>query len=157
YEFILKTPNGARLWVNDNEEPLIDAWVASGTVTEHKARIRLLGGRVYPLKLHYTKFKEKTAAISLQWVSPRGAQQPIPARNLCPSVSPPTLVVTTPFPADDSSLGYERGVSVSKEWDEATTSAAIEVAGYVAQNFDHLSHSNPGDTNRTAKAETFCT
>jgi hypothetical protein len=157
YEFILKTPNGGRLWVNDNEEPLIDAWVASGTVTEHKAKIRLLGGRVYPLKLDCTKFKEKTAAISLQWLPPRGAQQPVPARNLCPSDSTPTLVVTTPFPADDSSLGYERGVSVSKEWDEASTSAAIEVAGYVAQNLDRLSQSKPSDTNRATKAEAFCT
>jgi hypothetical protein len=156
YEFILKTPNGARLWVNDNEEPLIDAWVASGTVTEHKQKIRLLGGRVYLLKLHYTKFKEKTAAISLQWLPPRGAQQAIPARNLCPSDSTPTLVVTTPFPPDDSSLGYERGVSVSKAWDEATTSAAIEVAAFVAQNLDHLSHSKTSDTNRAAKAEAFC-
>ena len=156
YEFILKTPNGARLWVNDNEEPLIDAWVASGTVTEHKAKVRLLGGRVYPLKLHYTKFKEKTAGISLQWLPPRGAQQPIPARNLCPSDSTSTFVVTTPFPADDSSLGYERGASVSKQWDEATTSAAIEVAGYVAKNLDHLSHSKSSDTNRAPKAEAFC-
>lgn len=156
YEFILKTPNGARLWVNDEEEPLIDAWVASGTVTEHKAKIRLLGGRVYPLKLHYTKFKEKNAAISLQWQPPRSAQQPIPAHNLCTSDSSPTFVVTTPFPPDDSSLGYERGTLVSKAWDEATTSAAIEVAGYVAQNLDHLSHSKASDTNRAAKAEAFC-
>jgi Protein of unknown function (DUF1592)/Protein of unknown function (DUF1588)/PA14 domain/Cytochrome C oxidase, cbb3-type, subunit III len=156
YEFILKTPNGARLWVDDNEEPLIDAWVASGTVTEHKAKIRLLGGRVYPLKLDYTKFKEKTAVISLQWLPPRGAQQPIAPRNLSPSDSTPTLVVTTPFPPDDSSLGYERGVSVSKAWDEATTSAAIEVAGYVAKNLDRLSHSKTSDTNRAAKAEAFC-
>src|SRR6185436_14134973 len=55
YEFILKTPNGARLWVNDDREPLIDAWVASGTLSEHKATIRLLGGRRYPLKLDYFK------------------------------------------------------------------------------------------------------
>jgi hypothetical protein len=156
YEFILKTPNGARLWVDDNEEPLIDAWVASGTVTEHKAKIRLLGGRAYPVKLDYTKFKEKTAAISLQWLPPRGAQQPISPRNLSPSDSTSTMVVTTPFPPDDSSLGYERGVSVSKAWDEAATSAAIEVAGYVAKNLDHLSHSKASDTNRAAKAEAFC-
>jgi len=156
YEFILKTPNGARLWVNDNEEPLIDAWVASGTVTEHKAKIRLLGGRVYPLKLSFYKFKEKTAAISLQWLPPRGAQESIASRNLLASDSTPTLVLTTPFPPDDSSLGYERGVSVSKAWDEATTAAAIEVAGYVAQNLDRLSQSKASDTNRTGKAETFC-
>src|SRR5207244_13013836 len=30
YEFILKTPNGARLWVNAEDQPLIDAWVAFG-------------------------------------------------------------------------------------------------------------------------------
>ncbi len=156
YEFILKTPNGARLWINDNEEPLIDAWVASGTVTEHKARIRLLGGRLYPLKLHFTKFKEKTSAISLQWLPPRGAQEPIPARNLFTSDSTPTFVLTTPFPPDDSSMGYERGALVSKAWDEATTTAAIEVAGYVAQNLDRLSHSKAGDTDRASKTEAFC-
>ena len=36
YEFLLKTPNGARLWVNDEEQTLIDAWVASGEANEHK-------------------------------------------------------------------------------------------------------------------------
>src|SRR5262249_24452561 len=102
------------------------------------------------------KYKEKPAAISLQWLPPRGAQQPIPARNLCPSDSTPTLVVTTPFPPDDSSLGYERGVSVSKAWDEATTAAAIEVANYVANNLDRLSESKPAETNRIAKIEAFC-
>ena len=156
YEFIVKTPNGARLWVNDNVEPLIDAWVASGQIREHKATIRLLGGRVYPLQLNYFKFKDKAASISLQWKPPHGAQQPIPARNLSPSSSTPTLVVATAFPPDDSSLGYERGVSVSKAWDEATTSAAIEVANYVANNLDRLAATKLEDTNRTTKIEAFC-
>ena len=30
YEFIVRTENGARLWVNDNTKPLVDAWVKSG-------------------------------------------------------------------------------------------------------------------------------
>ena len=30
YEFCVKTENGTRLWVNDMEHPLIDAWVVSG-------------------------------------------------------------------------------------------------------------------------------
>src|SRR5262249_43946494 len=63
YEFILQTPNGARLWVNDDAEPLIDAWVASGKVSEYKATRRLIGGRAYPIKLNYFKSQEKTAAI----------------------------------------------------------------------------------------------
>jgi hypothetical protein len=37
----------------------------------------------------------------------------------------PTFVVSTRFPADDSSLGYERSVTVSKAWEEATTAAAF--------------------------------
>ena len=156
YEFILKTPNGARLWLNDNEEPLIDAWVASGHLSEYKASIRLLGGRVYPLRVDYFKFKDKTAAISLQWKPPRGTQQPIPARNLSPADASPTFVITTPFPPDDSSVGYERGVAVSKAWDEATTQAAIEVANHVVKNLESLSRSKPEATNRTALVEVFC-
>ena len=156
YEFILKTPNGARLWVIDDEEPLIDAWVASGELSEHRATLRLLGGRAYPLRLNCFKFQQKRGSISLQWRPPHGTQEPVPARNLCPDQTRATLVITTPFPADDSSVGYERGVGVSKAWDEAATSAAIETANYVVQNLDGLSQSKPGDTNRLAKVEAFC-
>jgi hypothetical protein len=157
YQFFVSTPNGARLWVNDESEPLIDAWVASGQISEYKATLRLLGGRAYPLKLHYSKSKEKTGAISLQWQPPRQPRQPIPARNLSPDHSSPTFVITTPFPADDSSLGYERGLSVSKAWDDATTSAALEAANYTAQHLDRLSHTKSADTNRLAELEALCT
>lgn len=156
YEFVLKTPNGARLWVNDATEPLIDAWVASGTVIEHKATLRLIGGRAYPLLLDFFKSKDKTASVSLQWKPPHGVQEPIPARNLSPVPTTPTLVITTPFPPDDSSVGYERGVSVSKAWDEAATHAAIEVANHVVKHLNRLSHSKPGDNDRAAKVEAFC-
>lgn len=156
YEFILKTPNGARLWMNDDEEPLIDAWVASGQLTGHKAALRLIGGRVYPLRVNFFKFKDKIASISLQWKPPHGILQPIPARNLSPGNSSPTFVITTPFPPDDSSVGYERGVAVSKAWDEAATQAAIETANHVVKNLDRLSRSKPDDTNRLAKVEKFC-
>jgi hypothetical protein len=156
YEFILKTPNGARLWVNDNDEPLIDAWVASGKLTEHKATIRLIGGRAYPIRINYFRFKDKTSSIGLWWKPPRGAFQIIPARNLSPGRTTPTFVVTTPFPPDDSSYGYERGVAVSKAWDEAATQAAIEVANHVVTKLDALSHSRPSDTNREERVESFC-
>ena len=156
YEFVLKTPNGARLWVNDQDEPLIDAWVASGQLNEHKATIRLIGGRIYPVQLRLFKFKDKSASVSLQWKPPRGQQQMIPARNFSPERATPTFVVTTRFPPDDSSVGYERGVAVSKAWDEAATQAAIETANYVVANLDRLSHSKASDTNRLARVESFC-
>jgi hypothetical protein len=156
YEFVLRTPNGSRLWVNDETEPLIDAWVASGQVSEHKAALRLIGGRSYPIKLNVFKYKEKQAAISLLWTPPHGSQQPIPTRNLSPSRTTPTFVVSTPFPADDSSYGYERGVSISKAWDEAATAAAIEAANYLAANIDHFAGTQTSETNRSEKVSKVC-
>jgi len=156
YEFITKSPNGVRLWVNDNEEPLIDAWVSSGKEVEHKGTLRLLGGRMYPLKLKLFRRKEKAAAISLEWKPPRGPQRVIPGRNLSPASASSTFVVTIPFPPDDSSLGYERGTSISKAWDEGTTAAAIETANYVANNLAQLTKTESNETNRTAKITEFC-
>jgi mono/diheme cytochrome c family protein len=137
YEFIVRTPNGMRLYVNDPEEPLIDQWVSSGQMTEHRARRRLIGGRVYPLQLHLFRFKDKTNSVALLWRAP-------------------TFVVTTPFPPDDSSVGYERGVLVSKAWDEAATQAAIEVANHVVTRLDRLTRTKPEATNRLEQVETFC-
>jgi hypothetical protein len=157
YEFILKTPNGARLWVNDDDRPLIDAGVASGDVTEHKASLRLLGGRAYPLRLEWSKAaKDKRASVALQWKPPHGAPETIPARHLSTANAPVSFVLTTPFPPDDSSVGYERGVSISKEWDEAATTAAIAAANWVEQRLDAFSRSKPRDTDRAAKVKAFC-
>jgi mono/diheme cytochrome c family protein len=157
YEFIIKTPNGARLWVNAEDPPLIDASVASGSMTEHRAYVRLIGGRAYPLRLEVNRAaKDKTCSIELLWKPPHGAEETIPARSLVTPRVAPTFVVTTAFPADDSSVGYERGVSVSKAWDDATTHAAIQVANYVVKNLDQLSGTKATDTNRTAKLQSFC-
>ncbi len=157
YEFIVKTPNGMRLWVNDDDTPLIDASVASGDANKHKATRRLIGGRAYPLRLECSKApKDKVASVALLWKPPHGAEQIIPARNLSPTRVSPTFVVTTPFPADDSSVGYERGVLISKAWDEAATHAAIEVANYVSKNLDRLSRTKASDTNRLAAVQLFC-
>jgi len=155
YEFIVKTPNGMRLWVNGRDEPLIDAWVAS-SATEHRASVKLIGGREYPLSLDMFKFKDKTTSISLQWIPPHGAQQVIPKRNLSPVTVRSTFVLTTPFPPDDSSVGYERGVGVSKSWDEATTQAAIEVANHVSSRVDRYARVKTNDAEREAKIESFC-
>lgn len=155
YELVVMTPNGMRLWVNAREQPLIDAWVASGQ-TEHRATIKLIGGRTYPLMLDIFKFKDKTAAVSLQWIPPHGAQQVIPRRNLSPVQVRSTFVLNTPFPPDDSSVGYERGVGISKAWDEATTQAAIEVANHVIDRLDGYAGVRNEDKDRASKVEAFC-
>ena len=129
YEFRVQTANAARLWVNDSSKPLIDAWVQSGDQTgAPRPRSGCWPAGSYPLRLEFFKSKEKTAAVTLQWQPPHRAVEVIPARNLHARAVPPLLVVQTPFPPDDSSVGYERGTSVSKAWDQATTYAAVEIA-----------------------------
>eukprot|EP00913_Durusdinium_trenchii_P008873 g8339.t1 len=129
FEFSIRTEIGARLWVNDFATPKIDAWVASkGRPKTHTTTVTLLGGRAYPIRLDVFKYKDKTASIVLEWKPPHKAREPIPNRCLAPQGVATTFVASTPFPADDRVSGYERGVSVSKAWDESTTQAAIETA-----------------------------
>ncbi len=157
YEFIVHTENGARLWVNDREDALIDAWVRSGDDTEFRGSIRLLGGRAYSLRLEFFKFKEKRASIRLLWKPPHGTTEVIPARNLSPSRSRELMIVETPFPPDDKSDGYERGNAVSKSWDEATTFAAIEIANKIVTNIRDISGVSRDDGDRDKKLREFCT
>ncbi|MCC9605207.1 DUF1592 domain-containing protein [Blastopirellula sp. JC733] len=157
YEFILTTQNGARLWVNNDRKPLIDEWVASrGEPKEHKGTIRLLGGRPYRIKLEVYKFKDDAASVKLEWKPPRKARDFLTARNLSPEFAPELYISSAAFPADDSVSGYERGVSVSKAWDEATTAGALEVAGYVVDNLDELAKTKNDAGDRRQKVLDFC-
>jgi mono/diheme cytochrome c family protein len=154
YEFVLKTENGARLFVNNTQTALIDAWVRSGNGVEFRQSIKLLGGRAYPLRLDYFKFKEKTASIGLWWRKPRRTvDEPLTDRELRTATVPETFVVTTAFPPDDRSVGYERGAAISKAWDQAATDAALETAAYVAARLPELANAKPEDSERVKR---FC-
>ena len=170
YEFIVRTPNSARLWVNDTKTMLIDAWVQSGKDPEHRATIRLLGGRAYPIRLEFAKGKDgvkdkedknkkppeiEPGSVALEWKGPGRTAEVIPARDLAPVKMPETFVLGTPFPPDDRSIGYERGTSVSKAWDTATTDAAIETADYVMARLRELSGASDSDADREAKLRAF--
>ncbi len=145
YEFVVRTENAARLYVNGRATPLIDAWVRSGPETEFRGARYLLAGRLYPLRLEWFKFREATASVQLMWKPPGGVDEILPARHLIPKNSPEVLVVETPFPPDDRSAGYERGTSVSQEWDEAVTTAAIEVSERVLAGLKDLIRQRDGD------------
>ena len=156
YEFILDTPNGARLWVNDREKPLIDVWVRSGTETKHRANIRLLAGRTYYLKAEVGKEKKETLfAAQLRWKVPHHPETIIPERLLSPDGGSQFCIVQTPFPPDDNSLGYERGATISKAWDEATTLAAFEVANYVIEKLQRYAGVRIDAGDAKAKSLTF--
>ena len=128
YEFIVETENVARLFLNEDENPLVDASVRSGDEREYRGTARLLARRPIHIRLEFFKSKEKTASIRLKWKPPLRPVEVIPDRCLSPLWVPRTLILTTQFPPDDRSRGYERGSSVSREWYEATTQAALEIA-----------------------------
>ncbi len=164
--FILRTEHAARLWLNDSRRPLIDAWVKSGKDTEHRATLFLIAGRAYPLRLEYTKAKQGVidgkkgkptkSSIALLWQAPQRAVEPVPARCLSPLGAPEVFVCSTPFPPDDRSLGWERGSSVSKEWDQATSDAAIEAAHHVSARLAELAGVRDNAPDRKKKVLAFC-
>jgi hypothetical protein len=157
YEFIVKTENGFKLWVNANESPSIDGWVAlGGEPRKHKVRLFLLGGRRYPIKLDFFKFKDKSASIELRWKPPHKVEEAIPERTLSPDSARPTLVVQSHFPPDDSSVGYPRGAAVSRAWDEAVTRAAIETANVIVERLDRFAGTKADAKDRQEKIEEFC-
>lgn len=173
YEFIVRTEHAVRLWVNDLKQPLLDAYVKSGDGNEYRGTVYLLGGRAYPLRLEFSKgvqgvndlskIKQKPptkATLSLEWRPPKRTPEVIPQRNLSPITVPEVFASAAAFPPDDRSMGFERASSVSKAWEEGTTEAAIETAGYVASHLDELlglavptrregpASGNPSDLNR---------
>ncbi len=156
YEFRLSTPNGARVYLNAEQEAgdgnfrddssakrqtaLIDEWVSSGAEVRVKTeRVFLLGGRSYPFRLDYFKFQEKRGLVKLEWKQPRADWSVLATPYLSPAPAAHVAVVSTAFPPDDASEGYERGTEISKAWHEASTAAAIEVANQVTGRLQRMS------------------
>ncbi|NBT63655.1 MAG: DUF1592 domain-containing protein, partial [Planctomycetia bacterium] len=166
YEFVIHASHAVRLWVNDNNTPLIDAWVKSGKDTEYKGSIYLVSGRSYSLRLEFTKAKQgvndnkkpkvvQPAFVKLLWKKPGGPVEICPGEYLSSTTLPEMFVSSTPFPPDDGSLGWERGVTVSKEWDQATTEGALEAAKYIAIKLPEFAKTKDGDAQRIEKTEEF--
>ncbi|WP_152054133.1 DUF1592 domain-containing protein [Tautonia marina] len=165
YEFVVWTEHAVRLFVNDERTPLIDGWVQSGDDRERRASIPLLAGRPYRIRLEFSKAyqgvrkdddePEIPATIRLSWVPPRRAEEVIPSRYLSPQWAPQVFVVTTPFPPDDRSVGYERGTTISAAWSQASTDAAIETAAYVVEHLNDLAKVKDDDPEREIKLRDF--
>ncbi len=168
YQFRITTPNGARLYLNNDptrglrklrddssaagQSALIDAWVSSQKLREESARVYLLGGRQYPLRFEFFKYQEPTASVKLEWKPPRGTWAVLDQRDLTTADVRRTFVIDTPFPADDRSRGYERGSSVSHEWQVAAANAAVLTADEVVNRLDLLTGVE-ADANENAQAD----
>ena len=160
YEFRITSPNGVRLYVNPPENgneknALIDLWVSSGKSRSGQAPIFLLGGRSYPLKIEFFKYKDKAAALKLEWRPPGGVWTVVPPAHLSPAWSSHVHVVSVPLPPDDASVGYERGASVSREWTEAVAKGALQVSAMVGPNLFALAGTKADAPDRAEKLKAF--
>lgn len=172
YEFRVSTPNGARLYLNGTsghgdgnhrddsgakvQQAFIDSWVSSGAeVRQASGRIFLLGGRAYPLRFDYFKFKEARGMVRLEWKPPLGEWQVLGAPFISPQWAAEVLVVDTAFPPDDASEGYERGTGVSMDWLQAVTAASIQVADQVISKIPALSGVKDDDPERVNRLKEF--
>lgn len=121
----------------DPDAVFIDNHVSSGEMAEHERSVYLTAGRQYPLNVQLIKRPRKTGnvpiSLTLSWKPPRGVEEPIPTRYLFPNWTPRGFAPQTPFPPDDRSAGYQRGVTVSREWQEAVAAGALEFADAVSQ------------------------
>jgi mono/diheme cytochrome c family protein len=137
YEFIVSSKNGFFLSCNGIDR-FIDNKVNSPDQNEFRATMRLDAGEVYPIALEMIKFNDPTANLKLEWVKPSGIREVIPARSISNGWFHPMIVLNTKFPADDSSIGYARGTSISDQWDSATTRAAMETMNFFERELDSI-------------------
>jgi mono/diheme cytochrome c family protein len=164
YRFKVKTKSGFRLHVNDPKTAAIDRLVRSDDGLDHEYSIFLLGGRTYPFKIEYILPKSSaestgTPQIQFLWKPPQQPETIVPESAFVPFETPQVYVVDTAFPADDAAAGYERGVDISEQWDQATTEAAIEAAVWVARRIDQLARFKMTEPENVVadKAQEFCT
>ena len=160
YQFRVNTPNGVRVFLNEpgqKNDAFIDAWVSSGNqMRSVEAPIFLLGGHAISIVIDFVCYKEEKSSLSLDWKPPHGTWEPVPSRVLFVDGSREAALISTPFPADDASLGYERGSSISKAWKEAITNAAIEATGLIFDDIDELARTKSDQPDRPEKLKKFC-
>jgi hypothetical protein len=174
YELTIRTGGAVRVWFNQMwpQAPLIDAGVQSGDSNVFQESIYLVEGRIYPIQVDYSQAfqgvndekqqkknrlgEAKPAFFTLAWRTPGSSVAvPISRRFLSTGWAPEVLAISTSFPPDDRSTGWERGTTVSKAWDAAATDAALEAARYIAKKLNSLAGIKKEETDRRAKVEKF--
>ncbi|MCA9230848.1 MAG: DUF1588 domain-containing protein, partial [Planctomycetales bacterium] len=155
YEIVIRSSCAFVCYFGTYERKFIDNHVQSGERTEFRRKIVLTAGRSYPLRIDFYQRERKTeqppANISLSWITPQTTEQIIPARNLLPIVTPAAFSLQTQLPPDDRTYGYERGITVNRQWDESTTEAALEFAQIAAEELwptYQRKNQNKADENR---------
>lgn len=136
YEIILRSTCSCKMYFGTTDRVLFNNHVQSEGKTEFRKTMNLTAGRSYPLKIEFFQRKRKTkqppAKISLSWVPPGGDEALVPSRQLIPTWLPGQFALQAKLPPDDRSYGYERGISINRQWDDSTTAAAVEFSQITA-------------------------
>ncbi len=156
YEMVVRSANSVRLFLNNQRKALVDANVVSGELSEYRGRIALIGGRNYDLQVSVARHKEKKASVQLCWVRPNGVQETIPSKNFSVERSQVVFVPNVKFPPDDESYGYPRGISISKEWTESVSKAAIQTALHISKNIERFVKDSKDKVAYRKSAKEFC-
>ncbi|WP_443217356.1 PA14 domain-containing protein [Rhodopirellula sp. P2] len=163
YEIVVRSKTSFTMDFGHDSKQLIDNHVQSEGRDEFRRPLMLTGGRIYPLKIDLNQRKRKgetpPASISLSWVPPGGVEAIIPSSALVPGWNPPAFQLSTTMPPDDSSYGFERGISVDVAWDTAVTAGAIEFAVAMRDQLwsDYLQKHRKDKGSREEKLKSFLT
>ena len=165
YGIRVVTENGVRVFLNAlpwtekrPEVPVIEGWVSRGDAPRtEEARVPLVGGRPYPLRIAFLSYGQKTTSLRFEWKPPGGVWEEVPAENLSKAWAPTVAVADTAFPPDDASYGYERGSAISREWHEALVRSATGIAAGLMPELDRMAGTKPDAGDRPDKVKTFCT
>lgn len=156
YQIVLRSSCSCMMEFGSRNRELINNHVQSEGRDEFRRDIFLTAGRAYPFEISFLQRKRKTkqppARVSLSWIPPGGIEEVIPKENLIPEQLADTFALQAKLPPDDRSYGYDRGTSVSRQWDESTTATAIEFAEIAIKElypkFRHR-YRNDADENRS--------
>ena len=156
YQIVLRSTCSCMMEFGSRNRELINNHVQSEGRDEFQREIFLTAGRAYPFEISFLQRKRKTkqppARVSLSWIPPGGIEEVIPQQNLIPEQLADAFALQAKLPPDDRSYGYDRGTSISRQWDESTTATAIEFAEIaIAELYPNYRHRyrNEADENRS--------
>ncbi len=100
YTFYTTSDDGARLWVNDLGNLLINAWFDQSATQSYTGTIALTAGVIYPIRMEYYE-NTGNASVKLEWSSPSQAIQIVPQGRLYTAIptlpaAPTGLMLTSP-------------------------------------------------------------
>ncbi|MBZ0307125.1 MAG: SH3 domain-containing protein [Anaerolineae bacterium] len=143
YTFILRTDDGARLWVNGQR--IINSWSDQSGDVDRTGRIRLQAGQRYDIRLEYYE-NTGGAKIAMWWQSTSQRKQIVPSTALYPAEASTATATPTRTPRPSAT-------PTSRPTATPRTNASTFLGVLFQQNFEQTTSSGiSGDGRRTVES-----